>query len=277
MDKEFGIIDGISCFEWRQGVKHDCSKIMELKKSNVGYINKKNEIVDIEDTLVYPLIKSSSIKSNILNNSERYVIVTQRKIKEDTSYIEKLVPKTWQYLKDNQECLDNRKSVIYKNCPEFSMFGVGDYSFSKYKVGVSGFYKNPIFALLNSQEPMMMDDTCYFISFENYDDAYMAMLILNSDLVQEFIKSISFLDSKRPFTKKILQRINFEECLNILSLGDLIDVEKKLCLPNFVNEICYTKFKKLLNHSGNGKDYKHIQDISKSYHSNKKGFQSVLQ
>lgn len=246
LNEESHIIDGKSCFEWRQGVKHDCSKIMELEKHDDGYLNKKKEIVDIEDTLIYPLIKSSSIKSNILKNSKKYVIITQKRVRQDTDYIKDLAPKTWNYLKNNQEYFDNRKSVIYKNSPDFSIFGIGDYSFSNYKVGISGFYKDPVFALLSSEKPLMMDDTCYFLSFEKYEDAYIAMLILNSELVQNFIKSIAFLDSKRPFTKKILQRINFDECVNILNFEDLINIEKNLGLINDIDEIHYKNFKNSL-------------------------------
>ncbi|MDR3291110.1 MAG: SAM-dependent methyltransferase [Methanobrevibacter sp.] len=253
LDNEFDTIDGKSFFEWHQGIKHDCSKIMELKKGELKkgknyYINKKKEELYIEDTLICPLIKSSDIKEYILNKTNKYVIVTQKKVKEDTNYIEKLAPKTWSYLKENEEMFNNRKSIIYKNSPKFAMFGVGEYTFSKYKVGISGFYKNPIFSLLVFEKAVMMDDTCYFISFENYDDAYITMLILNSDLVQGFLKNTAFLDSKRPYTKKILQRIDFNKCVNLLEINDLIDIEKRLNLPKFVNKNQYNNFKKLLKH-----------------------------
>ncbi|MDR3222605.1 MAG: hypothetical protein LBT66_02545 [Methanobrevibacter sp.] len=128
------------------------------------------------------------------------------------------------------------------------MFGVGEYTFSKYKVGISGFYKNPIFSLLVFEKTVMMDDTCYFISFENYDDACIAMLILNSNVVQGFLKNITFLDSKRQCTKKILQRIDFNKCINLLEINNLIDIEKRLNLPKFVNKDHYNNFKKLLKH-----------------------------
>ena len=54
------------------------------------------------------------------------------------------------------------------------MFGVGDYSYSPYKVGVSGFYKQPLFSVLYSDDgiPVMTDDTSYFICFDHYDTAY---------------------------------------------------------------------------------------------------------
>lgn len=239
--------DGQCCFEWRQGVKHDCSKIMELVQKNGVYINGNKETLNIEDTLVFPLIKSSMFKSPIIHSFKKYVIVTQKKTKDDTSYISSIAPKTWDYLIDNIESFRNRKSSIYRNAPDFSMFGVGDYSYSKYKVGVSGFYKKPIFSVLysNDNRPVMTDDTSYFICFETYDMAYVAMLLLNSKPVQEFLMSIAFLDAKRPYTKKVLKRISFEKIVASISFETLIATESDLKLDVHITEEMYNNFKNL--------------------------------
>ena len=61
----------------------------------------------------------------------------------------------------------------------------------------------------------MLDDTSYFIGFDEYDLAYVAMLILNSEKVQRFITESAFLDSKRPFTKKLLGNISFKKIKDI--------------------------------------------------------------
>lgn len=242
-------LDGNCQFEWRQGVKHDCSKIMELKKlENNLYKNKNNEVFKIEEHFVYPLLKSSSFKKTILNTDfEKYVIVTQKKAKDETASIAHFAPLTWKYLMCNKKEFDNRKSSIYNNAPLFSMFGVGDYSYAQYKVGISGFYKKPLFSLIynkeNIQKPIMLDDTSYFLSFDNYDMAYVCMLILNSDTVQDFLYSISFQDAKRPYTKKVLQRINFKKCIDCISLQDLLKTEEVLSLNRYISPQIYQKFK----------------------------------
>jgi len=238
--------DGKCCFEWRQGVKHDCSKIMELTKNGNIYINSKNEVVDIEEDFVFPLVKSSHIKNILISSTRKFVIVTQKKVREDTSQIEKIAPKTWKYLLSNKKAFDNRKSSIYNKSPQFSMFGIGDYSYAKFKVGLSGFYKDCKFALLFSDKPIMMDDTCYFLSFSSYELAYIVMIILNNSTVQQFIKSISFLDSKRPYTKKVLERIDFAKCTDNLSVKDLIETESLLGLKPFITQKRYTDFIQLI-------------------------------
>lgn len=237
--------DGNSQFEWRQGVKHDNSKIMELNIVDGQLYNGLQEKVDIENDLVFPLIKSSMIKKPIIIDSEKRVIVTQKFVKENTDYIKLNFPKTWEYLNKHLESFEKRKSSIYKNAPQFSMFGVGDYSYSRYKVGISGFYKKPLFSLLYTYDlkPIMMDDTGYFISFDDFDLAYVAMLCLNSVPVQSFLKNIAFLDAKRPYTKKVLQRLDFKKMIDVLSIDELVITEVELGVDSYITDELYTLFK----------------------------------
>ena len=237
--------DGQCCFEWRQGVKHDCAKVMELTVKNGTLQNGQKEEVQIQDALVFPLVKSSMFKAPVIDHFSKYVIVTQKKAREETAHLAWEHPKTWKYLNDNIESFENRKSIIYRGAPPFSMFGVGNYSYAKYKVGVSGFYKQSLFSLLYSGDgkPVMTDDTSYFICFEQYDMAYVAMLLLNSAKVQKFFTRIAFLDAKRPYTKKVLERIDFEKIVEALTMDELMETEKALSLPHYATTPMYDAFK----------------------------------
>lgn len=221
-------LDGESEFEWRQGVKHDCSKVMELSYiSERNFINGFKDNVCIEDDLVFPFLKSSDIKKDILTqeNVRKHAVITQKKVGEDTTYLEEKYPKLWKYLVQNSQFLDGRKSIIYKKAPKFAIFGIGDYSFKPFKVGISGFYKIPIFSLiyntLDIEKSIMLDDTCYFIGFDTYLDAYITMKLLNTDKVRKFLLSIAFLESKRPYTKEILMRLSLKKITNSISYTDL--------------------------------------------------------
>lgn len=240
--------DGHCCFEWRQGVKHDCSKVMELSIRNGVLQNGEKENVQIEDDIVFPLIKSSMFKEAVIHHFSKFVIVTQKKAREETRHLKYETPKTWEYLHNHIESFENRKSSIYRGAPAFSMFGVGNYSYSRYKVGVSGFYKQPLFSVLYSDDgkPVMTDDTSYFICFDNFDMAYVAMLLLNSKKVQRFLASIAFTDAKRPYTKKVLARIDFDKIAACLSVDELIQTEQDLDLTDYVTDSMYGEFKKLL-------------------------------
>ncbi|HAI20022.1 MAG TPA: hypothetical protein DCM10_19625, partial [Xanthomarina gelatinilytica] len=91
--------------------------------------------------------------------------------------------------------------------------GIGNYSFAKYKVAISGLYKSTHFTLVSPKDSktIMLDDTCYFIGFDDLKMAQIAHLLVNSDLVQKFLKSIIFSDSKRSINKDTLMRIDFEK------------------------------------------------------------------
>ena len=236
-------IDGICRFEWRQGIKHDCVKVMELKKVGDKYENKKEDRVYLEDDLLYPLLKSSNLKKPVVTNNSLSVLLTQHRLKEDTSYIKDSYPLTWSYLNENRELFDNRKSSIYRHSPSFSIFGIGNYTFREYKVAISGFYKKGLFSLVyNDEKTMMLDDTCYYISFDDYDSAYITMLLLNSNLVQDFLKSIVLIDSKRPYTKKVLKRIDIGKTLERITINDLIDTEKDLKLDRYITRDKFEKY-----------------------------------
>lgn len=210
---ESSIVDGKSTFIWRSGVKHDCSKVMELEKVNGHFKNALGEEIKLENDLTYGLLKSSDLKGDKTNSFRKSTIITQKKIGQETKYIKDDYPLTYQYLNSHKEFFDKRKSSIYRDKPDFSIFGIGDYSFTDYKVAISGLYKSTHFTLVSPSDfrPIMLDDTCYFIGFESLKMAEIAHYLVNSELVQKFLKSIVFSDSKRSINKDILMRIDFRQ------------------------------------------------------------------
>lgn len=241
-------LEGPCCMEWRQGVKHDCAKVMELIKLSEGtFTNGLKETVELEEDIVFPLVKSSMLKQPLITEFSKYVIVTQRKIREDTAHLAAAVPKTWAYLTAHAKLFDKRKSSIYQGAPVFSMFGIGEYSYAPYKVAISGFYKEPLFALVYEPDgkSVMVDDTVYFLSFENFEEAYVAMLYLNSERVRHFLKSLAFLDAKRPYTKKLLTRLSFHKLVKHIALSELQACEQALKLRSRVTQGMVEHFTKL--------------------------------
>ncbi|WP_375586057.1 hypothetical protein [Cyclobacterium xiamenense] len=208
---ESSIVDGKSTFVWRSGVKHDCSKVMELEQVNGHFKNALGEEINLENNLTYGLLKSSDLKEDKTNSFRKLTIITQEKIGQETKYIKDKYPLTYNYLTSHKEYFDKRKSSIYKDKPSFSIFGIGDYSFAPYKIAISGLYKSTHFTLVSpsNSKPIMLDDTCYFIGFKNLKMAEIAHYLVNSELVQKFLKSIIFSDSKRSINKDTLMRIDF--------------------------------------------------------------------
>lgn len=202
---------GSSNVKWRSGIKHDLSSVMELTRDEKGYINGLNEYVDIEQDLLYPLMKGSDIGSG-KEWRNKFVIVTQKTVGMDTSYIKEKYPKTWKYLLSYSSKLDARASTIYKKNPRFSIFGVGDYSFKAWKIAICGLYKNLSFRFIEPIEgkPVQFDDTIYFISFNSREDAEKAYSYLTSDNVKKILNSLIFWDDKRPIKTSILNLLKWE-------------------------------------------------------------------
>ena len=252
--KRSHLIDNQCQFEWRSGIKHDCSSVMELETKGNKLINKLKEIVDIESELVYDLLKSSDLKAGIFSDSVRKkVIVTQKYIGQSTNYIEKDYPKLWSYLQSHKDKLDARKSSIYKGKPSFSIFGIGDYSFLPYKVAISGMYKNADFTFIQpiNNKTVMLDDTCYFLAFNVYKTHLFTFAILNIEVVNDFLSSVVFLDEKRPYTKDLLMRIDLYRAAEHISFEEILSILKpfsdKINLYNLTYE-----------------DYQHYVDLLKS-------------
>ena len=208
--KKYQHLDGICPFEWRQGIKHDCAKIMELERVDGGFRNALGEEFELEEDLIYGILKSSDLKEDVVNVPRKYTIITQKRIGEETSQILEKLPKTRAYLHRHKEHFFNRKSSIYNGKPMFSIFGIGDYSFKPYKVAISGLYKQTKFTLVKPNgTALLLDDTCYFIGFDTIEEAQEIQKLLNQSETQEFIESFMFTDAKRAITKDLLMRIGF--------------------------------------------------------------------
>jgi hypothetical protein len=240
---ESSIVDGKSNFMWRSGVKHDCSKVMELDEKNGHFLNALGEEINLERELVYGLLKSSDLKEDKTNTFRKLTIITQRKVGQETKYIKDEFPLIYDYLKSHKDFFDKRKSSIYQDKPNFSIFGIGSYSFAPYKVAISGLYKSTHFTLVspNNNKPLMLDDTCYFIGFDKLKMAEIAHYLLNSELTQKFLKSIIFSDSKRSINKDTLMRIDFEKAFKTAEFENA-----KLKIENLENAD-WKEFEGLLN------------------------------
>ena len=202
-------LEGLCPYQWRSGVKHDCASVMELWSEGAELHNKLGEVVSIEPDFLFPFLKCSDLANGRIV-PERFVVVTQRKIGEDTSGIATKAPRTWRYLDSHRQLFEARKSSIYNSRMPFALFGIGDYSFAPWKVAVSGLHRTARFSLIGPVEgqPVFFDDASYFLPFEHEDEARIVAAILNSHPCQDFLSSLVFTDSKRPITVELLQRLN---------------------------------------------------------------------
>jgi len=207
-------LEGSSSIEWRSGLKHDCSKVMELDVCDGTLTNGLGEIIDIEPENVFPLLKGSDVANGRLT-PRKAVIVTQRKLGDDTNSLRNTSPRLWEYLCKHREHLDARKSSIYREQPPFAIFGIGEYSFAPYKIAICGLYKRLAFSLLRPVEghPVMVDDTVYFLPCSTEEEAEQIIAALTSARAQEFFGARIFWDAKRPIGKAVLQSLSLDRLM----------------------------------------------------------------
>ena len=214
--RQFAFADGPCPLEWRQGIKHDASPVMELTLGEGAILrNGRGEIADVEGDHVYPLLKGSDLAGVAQARPRRSLIVTQRRLGEDTRGLEDRAPRLWGYLVDRSAIFERRKSSIYRGRPPFCLFGVGDYSFAPYKVAVSGLHKSPRFRLVGPVDgrPAMLDDTCYFLPCRTAEQASLLVDLLNGPVALGLIRALAFADAKRPVTKTLLRRVDLKAIL----------------------------------------------------------------
>ncbi len=210
--RELRDLDGLEYRKWRSGVKHDAAQVMEFTRDNGHFVNGLGERYELEDDHLFPLLKSSDLANGRLRPT-RFVLLTQRRVGDSTETIARAAPKTWRYLLDHADQLDSRGSSVYTKRARFSIFGVGEYSFSPAKVAISGFYKNLQFQALGGTggKPIVVDDTCYFIPCASKQEAEFFADLLNSETARRFISALVFTDAKRPVTNEILKRIDLKK------------------------------------------------------------------
>lgn len=214
--------DGACPYQWRSGLKHDAADVFELRATPAPTTG-DGQTVTVEDDYLFPLLKSTDVFRGKHRTLARYVIVPQRSYGDDTSGLQQAAPKLWKYLQRNAARLDGRKSSIYRNRPRFSVFGHGNYTYAPYKVAVSGLHKQPAFRLIGplARKPVVLDDTCYFLPFDDASEACVVAAVLAGAPCQELLNAIVFWDAKRPLTKKVLSRINVGAL--IADVGQVLD------------------------------------------------------
>lgn len=201
-------LEAIEPVPWRQGVKHDAAKILELVPRDGQLTNGLGESVSVEPEVLCPLYKGSDVANG--RDPRRLFPLFQVDLSGPMTDLPIRWPLLGAYLDKHAAALGARRSRIYAGKPRFSIFGVGAYTLAPWKVVVSGLYSTMKFRVIGPSAqgmPPLVDDTCYLLPFENEIDATVVANHLNGAEAQELLSSLVDKGAKRPITKAILARI----------------------------------------------------------------------
>jgi methylase of polypeptide subunit release factors len=195
---------------WRSGIKHDAAKILELTEVDGILRNQLGEIVDVEPARLFPLLKATDL--HLGKTTSRYLLLPQLEMREDTRALAEILPRTHAYLSRHEAAFAKRKSSIYVKRPQYAVFGLGEYTFSAWKVAISGLHKSfePRAVGPRNGRPVMLDDTCYFLPCDSEEHAGAVLRAFSSAPAQRLLRSMIFWDAKRPITAEVLRRLDLD-------------------------------------------------------------------
>ena len=209
--------DGATPIAWRQGVKHDAARVMELTpRPDGGWANGLGEPVEVEPDRVYPWFKATDLARGATPTPRRAVLISQRALGEDTRNLALTHPRLWAYLEAHAEHFDRRKSSIYRGRPPFALFGIGPYTFSPFKVAISGLHKSYRFRAIGPIDgrPPLVDDTGYFLPVPSAEAACTLAAALNGPEAADLLRALASVDAKRPITQATLRRLDLRALLD---------------------------------------------------------------
>ncbi|MEY2881732.1 MAG: Modification methylase [Verrucomicrobiota bacterium] len=218
----FRHFEGLCPYQWRSGVKHDCAPILELQPLEDGsFANQLGQTVTVEAAMLYPLLKGTELARRGAQATRR-VLLPQTRLGDDTAALARTAPLAWNYLHTHRAAFAARKSSIYAKGPAFAIFGIGDYTFSEWKVAVSALHRPAKFVVIGPWQgrPVVFDDTCYYLPFSHETEARVVAEILNSRPCQSFLEALIFPGSKRAVTVELLQRLNLSTLAHAAGMGD---------------------------------------------------------
>lgn len=222
--------------------------ITEKAKNKVDEIN-----ATLEPVLLYPLLRSGEVKKWNASSKD-YIILTHEEGRRLNAIPEKNMalnyPKTYEYLKYFEKELRTRagyKRYFTSESPFYSIFDIGDYTFSEYKVVWPNIGSILQCAVVSTKDKktIIPQHTVTLVGFESKQEAHFFCSVMNSSLVNFTLQSYSQKGGKSFGTPQVLNNINipkFDPDLLIHSeLAELSEKAHELAQKNCIEELLKTE------------------------------------
>jgi hypothetical protein len=157
----------------------------------------------IESNLVYPAVSGGDLV-RFGHRLNFYLLLAQDPMKRKpypASWLSHQLPLTYAYLKQFKEILLTRGSKIVRQFAEntefYAMYGIGHYTLAKYRVTWKRMASKMVAAVLSKavvpygRKAVISTDTTSLFALDNKLEAHYLCAILNSNLVDTYIRSFS--------------------------------------------------------------------------------------
>jgi len=201
---------------WLEVVKRRPDGIVVVRNLRTGAKREVEHVeVAIEPDLLYPLLRGRDV-DRWLSQPSAFILLPQDPVARkgiDEGLMQSRYIRTYRYLKHFEKALKERRDrgtrgIIEKGGPFYSVFGVGNYTMSPWKVlwrEVSNDL-NAVAVGSVSGKPVVPDHTLIMVSCGSKEEAYYLAAILNSAPARLLVRSYIVLHPD----PHILQRIRIE-------------------------------------------------------------------
>ncbi|UPV75415.1 SAM-dependent methyltransferase [Halorussus limi] len=192
----------------RHGVKDDAQDVFSISRE---------ELAEMESAFVYPYIKSKHVvKYGLFGHELR--LVPMRKANEDNeAELRNQYPETYDYLRSHREALEDRASSWLEKGPFYNVFGLGDYTWSEYKVVWCRLGFKPHFAVVSTVEDedlgeklVVPGDHYMFVAAGSEREAHFLCALLNSAIYQRSLENVAS-EGKASLSKTVVSKLELPE------------------------------------------------------------------
>lgn len=194
--------------EIRHGVKDDAKSVYSIDRA---------QLEELEHDHVYPYLRSKHVVKYGLFGYDLHLVPIRKANEDNESELRRDCPNTYEYLESNRRALDDRSSTWLKQGTFYNVFGVGEYTWSEYKVVWCRLGFKPHFAVVSSvddpdlgEKTVVPGDHLMFVSTDSEYEAHFLCGLLNSALYQASITELAS-GGKASLSKAVISELHLPE------------------------------------------------------------------
>ncbi|GAB7089880.1 hypothetical protein JCM18237_01510 [Halorubrum luteum] len=194
--------------EIRHGVKDDAKSVYSIDRA---------QLEELERDHIYPYLRSKHVVKYGLFGYDLHLVPIRKANEDNESELRRACPRTYDYLESNRRTLEDRSSTWLKQGTFYNVFGVGEYTWSEYKVVWCRLGFKPHFAVVSSVEDadlgektVVPGDHLMFVSTDSEHEAHFLCGLLNSAVYQAALRDIAS-GGKSSLSKAVVSRLSLPE------------------------------------------------------------------
>ncbi|MFC6724379.1 N-6 DNA methylase [Halobium palmae] len=192
----------------RHGVKDDAKDVYSLDRGRLD---------ELEHDHVYPYLRSKHVVKYGLFGHDLHLVPIGKAHEDNESELKSACPDTYEYLESNRGALEDRSSSWLEQGTFYNVFGLGEYTWSDYKVVWCRLGFKPHFAVVSTvddedlgEKTVVPGDHFMFVSTDDEYEAHFLCGLLNSAVYQKSIEGIAS-GGKSGLSKTVIGELELPE------------------------------------------------------------------